>query len=181
MGTTAAKLSYLIDRKKQIMDFIKANTVSANLSPSSLMWTSTAKYSTPTWDALINHMNSFFPIGFIEVLYAGYFYWNGSSITSNTYYYGSTGSVIGWSPTISRTGTGKYTVTFTSYPGKAYYEFYPYVMGSHKGTVFNDPAYATCKTSTHSTGSAITVKVSTSDDASCNDASFVLILFGCRY
>lgn len=174
MGSISAKLSWLIARKKWIVDWINSKTNYNNTTGASKPFTGT--YASIPFYGITNNLVCFFPNGYPEVI-AYVHYENG---VLNTGY--NVGHYIrpGVSVSCSRADTGKYNFSITHPSDLAGYEYQIFAYGGHRGSDFNDSCYATCSPTNYTSFETHTFLIFTSDDSSRNDGSFTILVLACK-
>lgn len=176
MGSLKDKLSWLIDRKKQLVDWVNSKTQYGNTTGASKPFS--GKYSSINWDDIYKQMYGFFPSGFAELIVCGH-YENGSA---NSSYYVGHYVRPGVSISVSRFDTGKYSVSVSHPSDLNGMEYHAFAFGGHQGSNFNNNAYATIMPMNYVTSSGTThnYEVYVSDDVSRNDGSFTIFIFASR-
>ena len=180
MGSLQSKLDWLIDRKIELVNFIKYSTTYYNRS-SSLNYSGT--YADITMTSVVTELNTYFPNGFVEVVYCRMFDSNGTSASSYFADYTSRGVSV----SVTRNGTGQFTVSMTRasdltnnvLEGSKYY-FYLYSMGSHRGTNFNTGIYTTASPTSSPEATTLTWKLITGDEHNYYDGYFTIIIFALK-
>lgn len=180
MGSLQSKLDWLIDRKIELVNYIKNSTTYYNRS-SSLNYSGT--YADITMTSVVTELNTYFPNGFVEVVYCRMFDSNGTQASGYFADYTSRGVSV----SVTRNGTGQFTVSMTRAPdlvggifdGSIYY-YYLYTMGSHRGTNFETGIYSTASPTSDPDSSTLTWKLITGDEQNYYDGYFTIVIFALR-
>lgn len=169
MGTIIQKLSWLIARKKEIVNLLNSKTnYNNNVNGTSKPFT--GKYSDADWTDIVKHADTLYPTGYPEVIYVAH-YNNGTLDVSYPYYHRP-----GVSLSVSRTNTGIYNCNLYIPDELDYRHISIMVMGGHRGTNYNDAVNAGVIYKSSGYLDSMNFEVRTSDDDSLNDATFTIII-----
>ena len=179
MGTLKEKLAYLVNWRKKLVDIVNSKTSTTTQTTGSVP-PFYGKYSSINMTDVKTNFQCFFPSGFPMPILVVYYESTLDILWFNT----TNGSYLNiGNVTInkSRTNTGLYTLSFTMPNiGSNYCRVYPIINGSYQGTDTNSQTYA-CIWNTSSnyvtTGSTVSFKIRTADDASANDGGFSIMIF----
>ena len=179
MGTLKEKLAYLVNWRKKLVDIVNSKTSTTTQTTGSVP-PFYGKYSNINMTDVKTNFQCFFPPGFPMPILAVYY-----ESTLDTLWFNTTnGSYLNiGNVTInkSRTNTGLYTLSFTMPNiGSGYYYVYPIITGGYQGTNTDTHLYAciwNTSSSYVSSGSTVSFKIRTADDASANDGGFSIMIF----
>ena len=180
MGTLKEKLAYLVTWRKKFTDLINSKT-STSYQTTGSTHPFTGKYSSINMTDVKTNMQYLYPKGTPIPLFMGSYKIN-TSYTNLTLDSSTTSlSNLPSYPTTTRVDTGLYTLSFTMPNiGSGYYYVYPIITGGYHGTNTDTHLYAciwNTSSSYVSSGSTVSFKIRTADDASANDGGFSIMIF----
>lgn len=173
MGSLQNKLSWLIDRKIELINFIKSKTNSVNTTGSLI--TSGTPYGDINMSTIVSNLNAFYSYGFTEVVYCRMYNASGTVASGVFPDYTSRGVYV----SVTKNGTGQYTVSMTRAPDLTYDNaiFYLYTYGGHRGSTFDSNIYSTASPTSTWDASTLTWKIITGDQSDYYDGYFNIVIF----
>lgn len=171
------KLSYLINNKKAIVNNINSYTNTNNTTgyykPFSSWGSGDSTYANVDFTEIEKQSRAFYPsTGYPELVCIRQ-YNNGTLDYEQMTSY--LRPEVGL--TITRTGTGIYTGSLTRSGGMVGKKYIIHLSGSHAGSSYNNPIYASFIYTNYTTTGTTTFTVWTADDDSRNDGAFNIMVW----
>lgn len=177
MGSLQNKFDWLIDRKIELINFIKNKTTNYNTTKGyiSIGYDTGTPYSNITFPSIITHLNTFFSRGFVEVVYCSMFTESGAVASGYFSEYFDRGVRV----SVSKVSKGLFNVTVTlptelAYPNAS---TILYTYGGHRGYSFNDNIYSTASLTSSSTANPQVWRLITGDKQDYYDGYFTIVIF----
>lgn len=174
MGTLKDKLNWLIDRKKDLVNYINSKTTYNNTTGSSKPFS--GKYADANWQEMNKQIYAMYPSNFCEVIVYR-MYTNSGSVSSgyNTNYVRS-----GVSISVSRASTGIFNISVTRPSDLNGFELIAWAIGGKRGSNYNDQTYATISHTNYTTTGTSTFRLITGDQADVWEGEFTLMIMAVK-